>query len=58
MRIYYPGRNVIPMMLVFTALAILVGKFDLVSVSRLVPFWPVALIAAGVEELWFWSFNG
>ena len=48
----------IPMMLVFTALAILVGKFDLVSVSRLVPFWPVALIAAGVEELWFWSFNG
>ncbi len=46
------------MMLVLSALAILVGDFNLVSVSRLTPFWPVALIAAGVEELWFWSFNG
>ena len=55
MRFYYPGRNALPVMLLLIACVTVMGQLDLLQISRLAHFWPVTLIASGVEELYLWS---
>jgi hypothetical protein len=55
MRLHYPGQIAIPLMLILAAGLFLMGRFDIIQVARFQAFWPVALIAAGLEELYLWA---
>jgi len=55
MRIYYPGVLTIPAVLLFIGILSLTDGFGLIQVARVWNFWPVTLIATGLEELYLWS---
>jgi hypothetical protein len=55
MRIYYPGTLMIPAVLLTMALLTLTNGFGIIQVARLWSFWPVTLIATGLEEIYLWS---
>jgi Domain of unknown function (DUF5668) len=46
---------VLPLTLIVLGTFAAFGRFDLVQLSRVQQFWPVSLIALGVEQIWFWS---
>lgn len=48
MKIYYPGVVMIPLLLFLIAVASLMNP-------RIWSFWPVTLIATGLEELYLWA---
>ncbi len=50
MRVFYPGQVALPLMCVLAEALFLMSRFDIIRVG-----WPVALIAAGLEELYLWS---
>jgi hypothetical protein len=55
MRIYQPGILMIPLLLLFiTAIGIL-DNFGIIQFARVWSFWPVTLIATGLEELYLWA---
>lgn len=54
MRVYYPGRNVIPVALLVAAFVLILSRFN-PSATPVFSLWPLAVIAAGVEELILWS---
>jgi hypothetical protein len=49
MRIYYPGVVMIPLLI------LLMGAASLAGSERIWNFWPVTLIATGLEELYLWA---
>lgn len=55
MRTYYPGGLMIPVVLLTIALLSFTDGFGIVQVARLWNFWPVSLIATGLEEIYLWS---
>ncbi len=55
MRLIYPGQLILPLMLVLAGVALMLDSLDIIQISHLWNLWPVALIAAGVEELWLWA---
>ena len=57
MRLFYPGQMVLPLMLILGGMAMIMDKLDIIQVARLGDLWPVALIAAGLEELYLWAFQ-
>lgn len=48
MRIYYPGLVIIPLLL------FLMAGYSLVN-PNIWNFWPVTLIATGLEEIYLWA---
>jgi hypothetical protein len=55
MRIYQPGILMIPLLLLLmTAIGIL-NDFGIIQFARVWSFWPVTLIATGLEELYLWA---
>ena len=57
MRLYYPGQIAIPLILILAGALFVVGRFDIIQVAQYSNFWPVALIAAGLEELYLWAIS-
>ena len=55
MRIYYPGTVMVPLILLAMTLLSLTDGFGIVQIARLWNFWPVTLIATGLEEIYLWS---
>ncbi|MDP9171709.1 MAG: hypothetical protein M3N54_13920 [Acidobacteriota bacterium] len=49
MRIYYPGLVMIPLLMLLLAAA------SLISGARIWNFWPITLIATGLEEIYLWT---
>jgi hypothetical protein len=45
----------IPAVLLTMALLTLTNGFGIIQVARLWNFWPVTLIATGLEEIYLWS---
>ena len=56
-RIYYPGILMIPLILLTMCILSLTNGFGVIETTRLWNFWPVTLIATGVEELYLWSIS-
>jgi hypothetical protein len=50
LKIYYPGILMIPILLLFFGVLSLRAGFGIIQV-----YWPVTLIATGLEELYLWS---
>ena len=55
MKTYYPGLLMIPLLLCLMCALSLLGSFGVVIIARVWNFWPVTLIATGLEELYLWS---
>ena len=50
MRVLYPGQVVLPLVFILGEALFLMSRFDIIRAG-----WPVALIAAGLEELYLWA---
>ncbi len=50
MRLFYPGQLALPLMFILAEGLFLMSRFDIIRTG-----WPVALIAAGLEELYLWA---
>jgi hypothetical protein len=50
MKVFYPGQVVLPLLFILGEALFLMSRFDIIRIG-----WPVALIAAGLEELYLWS---
>jgi hypothetical protein len=53
MRVFYPGQVVLPLLFIMGEALFLMSRFDIIRAG-----WPVALIAAGLEELYLWAYKG
>ncbi len=53
MRVFYPGQVVLPLLFILGEALFLMSRFDIIRAG-----WPVALIAAGLEELYRWAYSG
>ena len=53
MRVVYPGQVVLPLLFILGEALFLMSRFDIIRAG-----WPVALIAAGLEELYRWAYSG
>jgi hypothetical protein len=58
MRLFYPGQMALPLMLVLAGAVLMMDKLDIIQIAGLWNLWPVALIAAGLEELYLWARTG
>lgn len=58
MRLFYPGQIAIPLMLILAGALLVMGRFDIIQIAQYRDLWPVALIAAGLEELYLWAISG
>ncbi len=63
MKVYYPGVLMIPMVLLALALASLIAGgapsgTGVLQGARVWSYWPVTLIATGLEELYLWASSG
>ena len=45
-------------MLILAGALLVMGRFDIIQIARYQDLWPVALIAAGLEELYLWAISG
>ena len=58
MRLFYPGRFALPTLVALGTALTLMSQFDIIRFTHFMPFrefWPLALIASGLEELYFWA---
>jgi hypothetical protein len=55
MRIYYPGTVMVPLILLTMTLLSFTDGFGIIQIARLWNFWPITLIATGLEEIYLWS---
>jgi hypothetical protein len=55
MRIYYPGVLIIPILLLLLSTLSVMNTFGIIQFARVWSFWPVTLIATGLEELYLWA---
>lgn len=55
MRIYYPGMLMIPLLLLLLSMLSVMSSFGIIQVARVWAYWPVTLIATGLEELYLWA---
>ncbi len=58
MRLSYSGQVALPLILILAGALFLIGHFGIVHIARYWDLWPVALIALGLEELYFWATSG
>ena len=57
MRLLNPGQIALPLMFILAGALFLMGRFDIIQFARYQEFWPVTLIAAGLEELYLWAIS-
>ena len=57
MKLYYPGVLMMPLFLLLMSVLTLLSHFGIMQVARLWSYWPVTLIATGLEELYLWSIS-
>ncbi len=55
MRVYYPGILMIPLMLAIMWMVAVMSNAGILPPVRVWNYWPVALIATGLEEVYLWS---
>ena len=55
MRVYYPGLLMIPILLLMLSMLSVMSTFGIIQFARVWTFWPVTLIATGLEELYLWA---
>ena len=55
MKIYYPGVLMIPLMLILMTTVGILDNLGVIQFARICSFWPVTLIATGLEELYLWA---
>ena len=55
MRLFYPGQIAVPLILVLAGTLFIASRFDIIQIARYWNLWPVALIGAGLEELYLWA---
>jgi hypothetical protein len=55
MRVYYPGVLMIPILLLLLSTLSVMSSFGIIQIARVWSFWPVTLIATGLEELYLWA---
>jgi hypothetical protein len=55
MRTYYPGVLMIPVLLILMAAVGLLNSLGIIHFAGVWNFWPVTLIATGLEELYLWA---
>ena len=58
MKIYYPGVLMIPLVLLLLAATALLTGSGMIQGIRVWSYWPVTLIATGLEELYLWATAG
>jgi hypothetical protein len=58
MRVVSPSQMILPLTIVLMGALLLMGRLDMIQLSRYQEFWPVTLIAAGMEELYLWARSG
>lgn len=58
MRVVAPGQMILPLTIVLLGTLLLMGRLDMIQISKFQEFWPVSLIAAGLEELYIWTRSG
>jgi hypothetical protein len=58
MRFFYPGQMALPLMLLLAGIALMMDRLDVIHVAGIWNLWPIALIAAGLEELYLWAKSG
>jgi hypothetical protein len=54
-RIYYPGLLTVPILLLLMTGLSVMERFGMIQIARMWSFWPVTLIATGLEELFLWA---
>ncbi|HVW86737.1 MAG TPA: DUF5668 domain-containing protein [Bryobacteraceae bacterium] len=54
-RIYYPGLLTVPILLLLMTGLSVMERFGMIQIARMWNFWPVTLIATGLEELFLWA---
>lgn len=57
MRAYYPGMLMIPLLLALMFTVSLMSGWGLLPQWRVWSYWPVTLIATGLEEVYLWTRN-
>jgi len=55
MRLVHPGQMILPLILIALGALLVMGRFDIIRISQYREFWPVSIIALGVEELYLWT---
>ena len=55
LRVYYPGVLMIPAVLAAMALVWAMGGLGVLPAWRVWSYWPVTLIATGLEEVYLWA---
>lgn len=55
MRVYYPGVLMVPLLLLLLSTLSVMSTFGMIQIARVWSFWPVTLIATGLEELYLWA---
>jgi len=45
----------IPIMLLFLSALSVMSSFGIIQIARVWSFWPVTLIATGLEEIYLWA---
>jgi hypothetical protein len=55
MRIYQPGLLIIPVLLLLMTAVGILNNFGIIQFARVWNFWPVTLIATGLEEIYLWA---
>lgn len=57
MRTYYPGILMIPLLLTLMGMVAAMSGFGFLPQFRIWNYWPVTLIATGLEEVYLWAKN-
>jgi hypothetical protein len=55
MKPYYPGALMIPILLLLLSTLSVMSSFGIIQIARVWSFWPVTLIATGLEEIYLWA---
>lgn len=57
MKIYYPGVLMVPLMLLSMFTLWAMDGFGIIQTGSIWRYWPVTLIATGLEEIYLWAIS-
>jgi hypothetical protein len=58
MRVVSPVQIILPLTIVLLGMLLLMARMDMIHLPWYQEFWPVTLIAVGLEELYLWTRSG